>query len=89
MSNKRIEELYKIIISINDIEICKKFFEDLCTVQEIDNMAQRVEAAQKLINGETYEAITSETDISTATLSRVSKCVKYGTGYTSVIKKTK
>ena len=84
---KNIEELYKVIVSINDEETCKEFFEDLCTNLEIEKMAQRVDAAKKLINGETYENIISNTDISSATLSRVSRCVKYGTGYISVLKK--
>ncbi len=85
--DKRIEELYKAIISINDLETCRDFFEDLCTYKEIDNMASRVEAAKKLIDNETYENIIKESDISSATLSRVSKCVKYGKGYTKVLKK--
>ena len=83
---KRIEELYKAIISINDLKTCKEFFEDLCTYNEIDNMAQRVETAKKLIDGETYESIIKDTDISSATLSRVSKCVKHGKGYIKVLK---
>lgn len=86
-NDKRIEELYKAIVSINDVETCKDFFEDLCTYKEIDNMASRVEAAKKLIENETYETIIKESDISSATLSRVSKCVKYGKGYTKVLKK--
>ena len=88
MSNedKKIEELYKAIISINDIKTCKEFFEDLCTYKEIDNMALRVETAKKLMAGETYETIIKSTDISSATLSRVSKCVKYGKGYVKVLK---
>lgn len=89
MDKKRIEELYKAIISIKDIETCKDFFEDLCTYKEIDNMAQRVESAKKLIAGETYESIIKSTDISSATLSRVSKCVKYGKGYVKVLKDDK
>lgn len=86
-NKKRIEELYRIITSIDDEKVCKSFFEDLCTIQEIDKMAQRIEAAKRLIDGDTYEEIIKETDISSATLSRVSKCVKYGKGYTGVLKK--
>lgn len=85
----RIQELYKVIVKIKDVETCEKFFEDLCTYSEIEKMAQRVDAAKKLINGETYENIINNTDISSATLSRVSRCVKYGEGYTSVLKKVK
>ena len=62
-NEKRIEELYKAIISINDLEICKEFFDDLCTYKEIDMMAQRLEAAKKLIDGETYDTIIKSTDI--------------------------
>ncbi len=88
-NEKRIEELYKAIISINDLEICKEFFDDLCTYKEIDMMAQRLEAAKKLIDGETYDTIIKSTDISSATLSRVSRCVKYGKGYVKVINKNR
>ena len=67
-------------------EDCKDFFEDLCTYKEIDSMAQRVISAKLLLEGETYEKIIEKTDISSATLSRVSKCVKYGSGYAKVLK---
>lgn len=80
------ELLFKTILSLKNEEECAAFFEDLCTVKEIDSMAQRITAAKLLIAGETYEKIISETDISSATLSRVSRCVKYGKGYTSVLK---
>lgn len=80
------EFLFKTILSLKNEEECAAFFEDLCTVKEIDSMAQRITAAKLLISGETYEKIISETDISSATLSRVSRCVKYGKGYTSVLK---
>ncbi len=87
IDDKKINELYQAIISINDIKTCKDFFEDLCTYKEIENMALRVETAKKLLAGETYDAIIKDTDISSATLSRVSKCVKYGKGYSKVLKK--
>ena len=80
------EFLFKTILSLKNEKECAAFFEDLCTVKEIDSMAQRITAAKLLISGETYEKIISETDISSATLSRVSRCVKYGKGYTSVLK---
>lgn len=89
MSNEKkdIQELYKVILSLKTIEDCEKLFADLCTYKEIDSMAQRVKAAKLLIDGETYEEIIKQTDISSATLSRVSKCVKYGEGYKSFLKK--
>ena len=81
------EFLFKTILSLKDEKQCAAFFEDLCTFKEIEAMAQRLTAAKLLLAGETYERITSETDRSSATLSRVSRCVKYGEGYSSVLKK--
>lgn len=73
--------LYDAILKLQTIDDCRDFFEDLCTVREVEQMAQRVAAAKLLLKGETYETVIKETDISSATLSRVSKCVKYGKGY--------
>ncbi len=80
-------ELYQIILSLKTEEDCKAFFSDLCTIKELDSMTQRVKAAKLLVKGETYEKIISKTDISSATLSRVSKCVKYGEGYKKFLPK--
>jgi len=85
--NKQIEELYNAILQLKDLEQCKDFFDDLCTFKEIEQMAQRVEAAKLLMEGNTYEEVIKKTTISSATLSRVSKCVKLGKGYNSVLKK--
>ena len=74
-------ELYKAVLSLKTEEDCKAFFNDLCTMKELDSMAQRITAAKLLLSGETYEQIIKKTDISSATLSRVSRCVKYGEGY--------
>lgn len=74
-------DLFEIILKLKTKEDCENFFIDLCTVKELDSMTQRVTAAKLLLSGETYEKIISKTDISSATLSRVSRCVKYGKGY--------
>lgn len=74
-------ELYKAVLNLKTEEDCKAFFNDLCTMKELDSMAQRITAAKLLLSGETYEQIIKKTDISSATLSRVSRCVKYGEGY--------
>ena len=74
-------ELFNTILKLKTLEDCEIFFSDLCTYKELDAMSQRIRAAHLLAEGETYEKIISETDISSATLSRVSKCVKYGKGY--------
>ena len=74
-------ELFESIVKLNSVEDCELFFRDLCTVKELDAMTQRVKSAKLLLDGETYEKIIAKTDISSATLSRVSRCVKYGEGY--------
>lgn len=68
------------IIKLETLEEAYAFFEDLCTIKEVESMAQRLEAAQLLLQGKTYEQIIQETHISSTTLSRVSTCVRYGSG---------
>lgn len=80
-------DLFETITSIKTKEECEQFFTDLCTLRELDSMAQRINAARLLISGETYESIIKKTDISSATLSRVSRSVKYGNGYKTVLNK--
>jgi len=82
----RKDDLFKAILKLETIDDCYKFFDDLCTIKEIDSMAQRIAAAKLLIDGKTYEQIIAATEISSATLSRVSKCVQYGKGYKKVLK---
>lgn len=83
---KNAKELFELILSLKTVDDCEKFFEDLCTYKELESMAQRLKSAKMILNGNTYEQIIKETDISSATLSRVSKCVKYGNGYKNYIK---
>ena len=86
ITEEMIDELYKLIVSINNIDDCRDLFNDLCTNKEVEQMAQRIIAAKLLINGKTYNQIIEATDISSATLSRVSRCVQYGKGYSKFIK---
>ena len=83
---KDIKELFELILTLKTQEDCEKFFDDLCTYKELESMAQRLKAAKMILKGNTYEQIIKETEISSATLSRVSKCVKYGNGYKNYIK---
>ena len=85
--DKKIEELFKLILSLDSMEDCYALFDDLCTAKEIEKMAERVEAAKPLMEGKTYNQVIAETDISSATLSRVSRCVQYGKGYSKFLKK--
>ena len=79
--NKMTDDLYDLIASLKTREDCRKLFSDMCTNKEIEQMAQRICAARLLIEGKTYNRVIEETDISSATLSRVSRCVQYGEGY--------
>lgn len=75
-----VDTLFEAILSLESTEECYKFFEDICTVREILDIAQRLKAAKMLKNGENYSVISRETGMSTATISRVSKCLEYGEG---------
>ena len=79
--NKMTDDLYDLIASLKSREDCRALFSDMCTNKEIEQMAQRIYAARLLIEGKTYNQVIEETDISSATLSRVSRCVQYGEGY--------
>ena len=73
-----IEGLYKAILTLKNVEECKAFFEDLCTITELQSMAQRMEVAKLLHNNEIYSDVPKKTGASTATISRVSRCLNYG-----------
>lgn len=83
---EKIDALFALITQMDSVEDCRALFEDLCTVKEIEKMAERVHAAKLLMEGLTYNQVISQTDISSATLSRVSRCVQYGEGYSRFIK---
>lgn len=86
-TDEMISELVKALVKIKDEEVCEKFLNDLCTRKELEQMAQRVKAAELLLDGKTYAQVIAETDISSATLSRVSRCIQYGEGgYKAVLK---
>jgi len=84
--SQKIDALFELIASITDPDDCKALFRDLCTAKEIENMAERVYAARLLLEGKTYNQIMEVADISSATLSRVSRCVQYGDGYSKLLK---
>ena len=84
---ERLNHLYELIASIDDPQTCRALFEDLCTAKELENMAERCWAAKLLMEGNTYTQVMERSDISTATLSRVSRCVQYGKGYSALLKK--
>lgn len=75
-----IERFFEAILTLKDIEDCRLFFEDICTIKEILDISQRLKMAKMLYDGAGYSEISNETGISTTTISRVSKCLKYGNG---------
>ena len=87
IENSKTEALYRLIAETHDPEDIRALFDDLCTRKEIDNMAERVFAAKLLMEGNTYNQVMAQADISSATLSRVSRCVQYGNGYSRLLKK--
>lgn len=74
------DELYECLLRLKTKEDCRLLLSDLCTFNEIEQMAGRVKAARLLLEGHTYSQIISQTEISSATLSRVSRCVSHGSG---------
>lgn len=90
MMDKEVMRQYLLdrLVKIETTEEAEKLLVDLCTYAEIDNMSQRLYSAKLIIEGKTYNQVMEETQISTATLSRVSTCVKHGNGgYRTIINK--
>ncbi|MBR7136330.1 MAG: TrpR-related protein YerC/YecD [Clostridia bacterium] len=80
--------LYGVLAKTTDPQVIALLLEDLCTYAETENMAQRLYSAKLILEGNTYVQVENETLISSATLSRVSRCIKYGKGgYRTVIEK--
>ena len=90
LKNNDVDELYRAILSLENEEECALFFEDLCTINEIISLSQRLSVAKKLDEGKTFTTITSETGASSATIGRVNRCLSYGNGgYKNIIEKLK
>ncbi|MGN1103585.1 MAG: YerC/YecD family TrpR-related protein [Candidatus Coproplasma sp.] len=79
-SDLHLNELYEIIVKIYSVDDCRAFFDDLCTYKELEQMAQRAYAAKLMLEGRTYNEIIAETEISSATLSRISRAIAHGSG---------
>ena len=86
-SDHKVEGLYRLIAQIDDPDEIAALFDDLCTKKEISTMAERVFAAKLLMEGNTYNQVMAQANISSATLSRVSRCVQFGKGYSQLLKK--
>ena len=84
------DQLCKAMLTLKDTEECYQFFEAICTVSELKALAQRLEVARMLRAGHTYEEVVERTGASTATISRVKRCLNYGAdGYDTVLNRLK
>jgi TrpR-related protein YerC/YecD len=84
---KNHEALYEAILRLESVEECRAFFEDICTIKELQDFSQRYLVAQMLNEGKNYQEICAATGASTATICRVNKCLTYGEGYRLVLDK--
>lgn len=75
-----IKKLFRAVLTLESEEECAAFFEDLCTIKELQALSQRLCVAEMLKNGKKYQLIGEETGASTATISRVNRCLNYGSG---------
>lgn len=78
LRGKSLDQLFNSILSLKDLEECYRFFDDLCTMGELQSLAQRLEVGRMLMEGYTYHKIEEETGASTATISRVKRCINFG-----------
>ena len=86
--NNNYSALYKAVLQLETEEEAAAFFDDLCTIREIQDMSQRFEVAQMLNEGKNYGEVSGKTGASSATISRVNRCLHYGkNGYKTVIAK--
>ncbi len=86
--DEKIDYLFKGILTLESVEECYSFFEDLCTVAELQEMSKRLLAAKMLKDNYIYTEIAERTGLSTATISRVNRCLKYGSdGYITVLER--
>ncbi len=79
------ENLYEAVLKLKTKDDCRKFFEDICTIKEVQDLSQRLEVASLLSAGKNYQEVCKQTGASTATISRVSRCINYGAGGYAIV----
>ncbi len=85
---KKFDDLFRAILKLKSTDECRRFFEDVCTIKELEDISQRLEVASLLSQGKNYQEVSKTTGASTATISRVNKCLQYGkNGYQIVLEK--
>ena len=85
--NEKADALFQAILSLESVEECYAFFDDLCTIKELTAMVQRYEVADLLNQKFTFVEISEQTGASPATIARVNKCLQYGEGYNQALAK--
>ncbi len=80
LRSEAMDRLFEVILSLKDVDECYAFFEDLCTVKELKDLSQRLDVARFLNQNLRYQEVAARTTVSSATISRVKKCLDYGTG---------
>ncbi len=84
-----LDYFFKGVLALESMEDCYKFFDDVCTIREIKDLAQRLDVARLLSEGKVYSEIVKLTGASSATISRVNKCLMYGEGYKNILERIK
>ncbi|NLI53863.1 MAG: hypothetical protein GX417_05985 [Clostridiales bacterium] len=80
LKSEELDDVFRAVLSLRDVSECYRFFEDICTINELQAMAQRWQVARELDAGGTYHNISHRYNASTATISRVNRCLEYGAG---------
>ena len=87
---QNMQQFYKAVLALQDEEECRKFFDDVATIKEVLDLSSRLEVARMLTDGRVFSDISKETGASSATISRVNKCLNYGEGgYSTVLDRIK
>ncbi|HAN43121.1 MAG TPA: DNA-binding transcriptional regulator [Sphaerochaeta sp.] len=90
IDEKVAKQFYSAVLALETEEECRSFFEDVCTIKEFQDLTQRLQVAFLLEEGKNYQEISKETSVSSATISRVNRCLNYGDGgYRTVIGRVK
>lgn len=85
MENNSMNLLFKSILSLKNEEECLEFLEDICTINEMEDLSHRIEIAYLLYQGKTFNEVAELSGASSTTISRVSRCLKHGSGYRTVL----
>lgn len=83
--SEKLDIFFEAILSLENREECQKFFEDICTIKELEDISMRLKVAIELKRGKVYNEIVKKTGASTATISRVNRCLSYGSGGYNIV----